>query len=292
MEQASTVAAPPSQGVAPDGQSIAPNGQPEGRLTAHALLAAHPSRPLLVRPVRHAGDEPRAATPHRHPEGLLYALDKGLISVQRGNSFLLMPRGRLGWIPPRALHASAPHEPVEGWVAFVEPAAAAGLPEAACTLPRAPLLEALVQRAAGWDLSQPWAAAQQRLFEVLLDEMRGAVTDPAALPMPADRRLLTVAHGLLRNPADESEAEVWAERGGLSPRTLRRRFREETGLSFNEWRAWARLHQAMQWLADGQPVQAVALSLGYGTASAFIAAFKRRIGCTPAAWAGQATDRP
>ena len=50
---------------------MAQNGQEDGRLPAHALLAAHPSRPLLVRPVRHGGGEPRAAVPHRHPDGLL-----------------------------------------------------------------------------------------------------------------------------------------------------------------------------------------------------------------------------
>lgn len=241
------------------------------------------ARPLLV---WHIGDgERRAESLHWHREGLLYGIEGGFISVQRGNGFLLMPPGRIGWIPPGTVHAAQAHGHTSGWLAFLDPAAAGGLPAQPCTLHRSPLLEALVGRAVGWNLHTPWAPAERRLLEVLLDEMRGSVCDTAALPMPADRRLLTVARGLLHDPADEADADQWAERGGLSPRTLRRRFRAETGMSFNEWRAWAKLHQAMQWLDAGQTVQAVALSLGYGTASAFIAAFKRRIGCTPATWA-------
>lgn len=69
----------------------------------------------------------------------------------------------------------------------------------------------------------------------------------------------------------------WA---GMSSRTLTRRFRAETGFSFNEWRQRIRLLRALELLAAGKPVTAIALDLGYDNVSAFIALFRRMFGTT------------
>jgi AraC-like DNA-binding protein len=73
-----------------------------------------------------------------------------------------------------------------------------------------------------------------------------------------------------------------------SERRLSRRFVEETGLTFTEWRTQARLIAALPLLADGAAVANVALGVGYSTPSAFIAAFHRGFGVTPRAY----FDRP
>jgi AraC-like DNA-binding protein len=67
----------------------------------------------------------------------------------------------------------------------------------------------------------------------------------------------------------------------MSPRTLSRRFVDETGFSFAEWRQQARLLRALEMLATQTPVTSVALELGYDNVSAFIAMFKRAMGTTP-----------
>jgi AraC-like DNA-binding protein len=58
-------------------------------------------------------------------------------------------------------------------------------------------------------------------------------------------------------------------------------FVAETGLSFDRWRTATRVSAALPLLADGQPVGQVAHLVGYATASAFLAAFRRTVGTTP-----------
>jgi AraC-like DNA-binding protein len=50
---------------------------------------------------------------------------------------------------------------------------------------------------------------------------------------------------------------------------------------------------AVALLAEGQPVSRVAHAVGYGTASAFLAAFRRTVGTTPRGYlGGPAARRP
>ena len=66
--------------------------------------------------------------------------------------------------------------------------------------------------------------------------------------------------------------------------TVLRLFLAETGLTFSQWRAQARLQALLPYLAAGEPVSAVARRVGYGTASAFVAVFRRATGRTPGAY--------
>lgn len=93
-----------------------------------------------------------------------------------------------------------------------------------------------------------------------------------------------IARAIIADPADDRDLEQWAGWGGVSSRTLSRRFVAETGFNFTLWRQRARLMRSLEMLADEVPVQNVALDLGYSTASAFISLFKRAFGATPSAY--------
>ena len=67
----------------------------------------------------------------------------------------------------------------------------------------------------------------------------------------------------------------------MGVRSLERRFRDETGLTPGAWRRQRRLLAAMERLAAGEPVKAVADSAGYASSSAFVAAFRETFGTTP-----------
>ncbi len=81
-----------------------------------------------------------------------------------------------------------------------------------------------------------------------------------------------------------------------SERTLARAFAAETGVPFGRWRTLLRLQAALPMLARGEPVGRVASRVGYDTPSAFVAAFRRETGQTPAAYfrsrPDQSPDQP
>ena len=75
---------------------------------------------------------------------------------------------------------------------------------------------------------------------------------------------------------------AWAREVGAGGRTLSRLFAAETGVSFGRWRTRLRVRAALELPATGEPVAVVGRQVGYGTTSAFIAAFRREVGVIPA----------
>jgi AraC-like DNA-binding protein len=74
----------------------------------------------------------------------------------------------------------------------------------------------------------------------------------------------------------------WGREVGASERTLARAFHAETGVSFGRWRTQLRLQSALPTLAEGGSVASASDRAGYESPSAFVAAFRRETGMTPA----------
>lgn len=103
--------------------------------------------------------------------------------------------------------------------------------------------------------------------------------------LPTDERAKQVADAILAHPATALGIEDWARVTHTSSKTLQRLFRRETGLTFPQWRAAARLSAAAQRLAAGESVAAVARAVGYASTSAFSDAFRRRYRVAPTRYA-------
>ncbi len=187
-----------------------------------------------------------------------------------------MPSGYRQGVP----HGLRSHGPYSGWSVYVSAKACGELPDKPSVLSMTNLLREAITRAAAWQ-GVELTASQKRLAGVILDEIGSLPRVNLGLPMPQDSRLLRIAQALSANPDDGRRLEEWAAWAGMSSRTLTRRFRAETGFSFNEWRQRIRLLRALELLAAGKPVTAIALDLGYDNVSAFIALFRRMFGTTP-----------
>lgn len=109
---------------------------------------------------------------------------------------------------------------------------------------------------------------------------------PLVTTMPTDERARRVAEGLRADVADSRTLAQWGQTVGASARTLSRLFDAETGMSFGRWRTRARLAASLPLLAGGASVGTAARLVGYATASAYVAAFHREIGTTPARYFG------
>lgn len=219
---------------------------------------------------------------HSHRRGQLVCVDSGLAHIRTPHGSWLLPPRRAGWIPSGVRHWGSMSGVLSAWSVLIAPEACEGLPERPQVMAVDELMHGLVLRAAAWAHDDHLTQAQVRLIAVLLDEIRAAPREPLHLPVPEDRRALRIAKGLLADPADGRTLEDWARHAAVSPRTARRLFLAETGMSFAEWRQQARLVKALERLAGGAQVAEVADALGYASPSNFIAMFRRAFGETPA----------
>ncbi|MGO1002592.1 AraC family transcriptional regulator [Lysobacter sp. CA196] len=247
----------------------------------------------------------RDTAAHRHARGQLFGAHRGLLTVGTAQGRWLVPATDAVWVPPQAEHSLRSHGAAfSGWSVYVAEPACAALPAQACALRVSGLLREAVARVAQWPGDAPLGLAQARLVQVLLDEIAlggpapgGAALDrpaldgpadpaqrPIGLPMPTDPHVLRVAQALIEDPADPRGLAEWAAFAHLSERSLSRRFAAQTGHSLLQWRQRARLMRALERLAAGDAVTAIALDLGYDSVSAFIAMFRRSLGATPTAY--------
>lgn len=118
-----------------------------------------------------------------------------------------------------------------------------------------------------------------RVAKLVLDQLERADDVPLRLPMPTDVRARRVAQALIADPAS---LPLSLSRAGASRRTLERLFAEQTGLTLGRWHQRARIRRALVLLASGSSVASASVEVGYGSASAFVAAFRRQLGDTPA----------
>lgn len=238
--------------------------------------------PIEIRRFRHDG---RFDSPvHAHECGQLFALDRGTALIRSGAGDWIMPAGRLCWMPAGVPHGVLTLGPVAGTSLYLDVAAAPGLPDRPQVLRTPPLALSLLARMA--EVSGDDPDRHGRLLAVLLDELRTAPEEPLRLPTPRDPRLRRMTTALAADPTDPRRLDDWAQALGLPKRSLVRRFKAETGLSFVQWRHHARLIRAAALLGDGASVTDTALAVGYDSVSAFITRFRAGFGVTPGLFAG------
>ena len=227
--------------------------------------------------------------PHQHPWHQLLFASSGAMTVSTARSSWMIPTGRAVFIPARSAHEIRMWGRVEmRTLYFALPLTSfdgfAGTNE--CSVIRVrPLLRELILCAVERMGLDSRVAHDARMIGLLEDEVKSAIEtagDPAlTLPMPSDERALALAHRVLEQPLSGEGVRELAQQHGVARRTLERRFRDETGMSFGMWRQKARLLDSIRLLAEGKSVTDAALDTGYSSVSAFIAAFKNTFGYTP-----------
>jgi AraC-like DNA-binding protein/quercetin dioxygenase-like cupin family protein len=218
---------------------------------------------------------------HCHRRAQLIYASRGVITVATRNAAFVVPPQRAVWMPARVEHRINAHRAVAMRSLYVEPEMALHTPAAACVLQVSPLLRELILSMVAQGNNYAPDSPQQRLMQVILDQLPTHSEAALTLPMPDDSRLLQIARGLIQNPADKRGLSEWAQTVGASKRTLNRRFQDETNMSFQDWRQQCRLLRGLEMLVAGDSVTRVALELGYEHSSAFIVMFKRCLGSTP-----------
>lgn len=239
----------------------------------------NPELPLLSysMDVEHAG----CAAPHKHPRGQFVYASSGVMRVVCLKTSWLVPPSQGVWLPPDTEHEVYFPGKVKIRNLFFDPSYIEGLPSGCSVLKVNPFLRELILKAVSFGDSYKLNSPAWRVIEVLRDELRIAERAGLCLPMPEDERALRVSAALLKDPADGRTLEDWSKLACTSSRTLLRIFERETSLSFGDWRRNLRFMKALERLDAGESVNEVALSSGYESSSAFIAAFRKLFGESP-----------
>lgn len=247
-------------------------------------------RPVRVRARHMAADT--HFEPHCHAWAQLAYCASGLVQVsaaqRQGNAdevTYIVPPSRAVWIAPGARHHVSVIEAAELRTLYI---AAQALPahwRDCRMLVVSPLLRELV--GALEPLSQVHVGSERErwLSQLVLDELTHADTQSLGVPLPhpqqGDKRLRALCEAVLRQPARQATLGGWSAEVGASERTLARLFREELGMSYQQWRQQVLLAHALPLLARGLAVGQVASLSGYASDSAFSAMFKQAMGQSP-----------
>ena len=239
----------------------------------------HTPRPVAPMAVDHPRDGETPWHHHRRAQ-LLYATE-GVMTVATRRETWIVPPERAAWMPAGMEHRLAFSGGIRFRTLYIEADAVPAMPPRPMVIEVTPLLRELVQRAMALPLAYDERGADGRMVAVLLDELQHVAEFPIGLPVPAKGPLAPICRGMLDHLGERTTLQALAGRHHVSARTLERRFRKDTGLSFAEWSRRARLVHAITWIAEGRSVTTVALDLGYESPSAFCAMFKRELGVSP-----------
>jgi AraC-like DNA-binding protein/quercetin dioxygenase-like cupin family protein len=258
-------------------------------------------RPSSQHPVRVRARSMPADThfePHSHAWSQLAYCASGIVQVTAEQGApggdevtYIVPPSRAVWIAPGARHAVHVLEDAEFQTLYIDASVTPPGWSGCRVIVVSPLLRELVR---ALDVRPVTASArnrEQRLGELVLDEIMQADIHALGVPMPSgaggDKRLRALCEKVLREPSQRSTLADWAAEVGASERTMARLFRDELGTSYQRWRQQAILAHSLPLLARGVPVSHVAASSGYASDSAFTAMFKAAMGQPPSHFLGK-----
>ena len=253
-------------------------------------------RPVRVRARTMAADS--HFEPHAHAWAQLAYCASGIVQVtaaqspaakqRAGETTYIVPPSRAVWIAPGARHHITVLEAAQLRTLYLHAGAAPQGWQGCRMLVVSPLLRELIHAldtGSGAPLS---ASRAQWLSALVLDEIAQADRQALGVPLPhphtGDKRLRALCEAVLRAPCERATLAGWAAGIGASERTVARLFREQLGMSYQQWRQQAILAHALPMLARGQSVGAVAAASGYASESAFSAMFKAAMGQPPRAF--------
>ncbi|NUW41333.1 helix-turn-helix transcriptional regulator [Nonomuraea rhodomycinica] len=231
-----------------------------------------------------------------------FTMDRHYLLCASAGALRLEARGQAWLLPPARAALIEAGQPIQ--VSVPQPATTASVlfdtgfapaPPAPLTVfDLSPLARALVAECGAWGPSdEPLPAYAETLFTALAAVSRRLAERPSPVVVPAGRspelrRALRLTEQRL---GGDVRFEEVAEEVGLAPRSLARRFEDETGMTWRAVLRRMRVLRAIEELAAGDaPVTQIAFTVGYTSLSAFNAAFRQLTARTPTEY--RASFRP
>lgn len=219
----------------------------------------------------------------RHAHGwhqLIYA-SAGVLNVWTERGSWIVPPHWAVWVPANVVHSIRFATDSALRTLYLLPGWCEDLPGECTAVTVSPLLRELILRATRDGMLDRREPVDAALASLIVDEFRQSGAPPFDLPQPASSATRRAAAEIAARTPEARGTAALARAAGVGVRTLERRFRAETGMSPGRWRRQFGLLEALEKLAGGVPIKAVAAAAGYAGPSAFTAAFRAAFGTTP-----------
>ncbi|MER7283150.1 AraC family transcriptional regulator [Dactylosporangium sp. NPDC000244] len=220
-------------------------------------------------------------------------VDRHYLLCASAGALRLEARGRAWLLPPARAALISAGEPIQ--VSLPQPVTTASVlfepgftepaPAPLTVFDLSPLARALLAECGSFgDSTEPLPRYGEKLFAALAAVAWRLAETPSPVVVPAGRspelrRALRLTEDRL---GEQVRFEDIAAEIGLAPRSLARRFEDETGLTWRAVLRRMRIMRAIEELAAGDtPVTKIAFAVGYTSLSAFNAAFRELTGKSP-----------
>ncbi|TEU26898.1 AraC family transcriptional regulator [Alkanindiges illinoisensis] len=218
---------------------------------------------------------------HCVPWGELNFALYGVINLHAENTNYISPPQYAIWLPPNTAHSAHSQANTCYITLVIAQEYCAVLPTGIKLIEISPILLSIVHEFIRRDIRRPETPADQRLAQVLIDQIQQARCYDHYLPWSYHAKLEPVLQQIQQQPASLVTLQQCAELAGLSERHLLRLSQQELGMSLNEWRSRAKLLLAIDLLDKQHSIKSIACYLGYQSSSAFIGMFQRMTGKSP-----------
>lgn len=250
----------------------------------------HTPRPVIAIERRYPASH--VIAPHKHRRGQLISSAAGAIIVTTPLGRWVMPPGHGMWIPPGTLHDVRMIGAVRTQSLYLEADAMPDMPVGCQVVSISSFVRGLISEALDVPLEYKKGSRADALMTLLMHEIPELPALPLSLPYPSHTALAERCRRFVARPVVGETIDDWSSAMRMSRRAFTRLFRNETGLSFVEWRQRACLMAAMPKLFGGSSVTSVALDMGYENPAAFTTMFRRSFGVPPAAYVKARRDDP
>lgn len=229
---------------------------------------------------------------HTHQRGQFAYAACGVITVFSGQGNWVVPPQRAIWVPAGVAHEMTMAGPVTMLNTYIANPVAGqlALPAHCQVFGVSPLLRQLLLQAQDIPALYDETQREGLLMRLLLHEIAAMPRLSLNAPLPNEPRLARACRHLLAQPSLDIGIDDMSQQVGMSRRTFTRLFRQQTGISFVEWRQQACLLAAVVRLGNGEPVTRVATDLGYSSPSAFTSVFRKVLGEVPSRYFAHANN--
>lgn len=218
---------------------------------------------------------------HRHDWHQLIYASAGVLNVSTERGAWIAPPHWAIWVPAGVEHGIRFADASKLRTLYLRPDLSADLPDQCSVVTVSPLLRELILATVEREMLDRRERVDRAFATLILDAFRQSGAPPFELPQPVSPAARRAAALIAADDPAARDMARLARAAGVGVRTLERRFREETGMSPGRWRRQRELLGAVERLAGGAPIKAVAAAAGYATPSAFVAAFRKQFGVTP-----------